>query len=91
MPKLRNKEKRQAIRSDLYLRFSASGVDIPESVKGIRKTLGLSQIEFAEKIGIGLATLRKIEQNRSEYTIASLDKFLKMFKLKLCVKSQIDR
>lgn len=91
MPKLRNKEKRQAIRADMYQRFATNGVDIAEAVKGIRKILGLSQSEFAEKIGVGLATLRKIEQNRHEYTIASLDKFLKMFKLELCVKNQVDR
>lgn len=43
-------------------------VDLPRAadVPGIRKTLGLSQPEFAQFMGVSVATLRNWEQDRRE-------------------------
>jgi putative transcriptional regulator len=36
----------------------------PEDVKAIRSKLGMSQVEFAQMIGVSVATLRNWEQGR---------------------------
>jgi putative transcriptional regulator len=53
-------------RGEIMLRTST--VDLPRAidVPEIRKSLGLSQAEFARFMGVGLATLRNWEQQRRE-------------------------
>jgi len=48
-------------------------------IKQKRKSVGLTQMEFAYKSGIALTVLRKIEQNKTNYNIQGLIQVLKMF------------
>jgi transcriptional regulator with XRE-family HTH domain len=57
-------------------------------VKSLRKMMARDQAAFAEHIGISLATLRKIEQNRGNITMDSLRKILDRYNLELVVKSK---
>lgn len=86
MPLLRDKQARNKLRRDLYEIMDKDGESIPVVVKTLRKMLGKDQVEFAEYIGISLATLRKIEQNRGNVTMASVLKILDHFSLELVVK-----
>ena len=86
MPVLRNKVRRQAVREELYAKLADGGVEIPEAVKQLRKILGLSQVEFAKKIGVSLSTLRKVEQAHGNTTLATLAKIFDPFQLRLVVR-----
>lgn len=48
-------------------------------VKEKRKQVKLTQVQFAEKAGVALTVIRKIEQQKTNYNINSLIQVLKMF------------
>lgn len=52
---------------------------ISEFIKQRRKTVGLTQEQFAEKAGIALTVIRKIEQGKSNVSLEGLLHILKMF------------
>jgi y4mF family transcriptional regulator len=60
--------------------------EISETIKIKRKQVGLTQREFAEKAGIALTVLRKIEQGKTNLSLGALINILSMFGLQLTVK-----
>jgi y4mF family transcriptional regulator len=48
-------------------------------VKDKRKETGLTQEEFAEKAGVALTVIRKIEQGKSDLQLDKVNQVLKMF------------
>lgn len=51
------------------------------NLKELRIRLGLTQEEFAEKIGISIQGLSNIERNRYQPTSATIDKICKVFQI----------
>lgn len=83
---LRDKDKRNQLRADLYEKLDHSGESIPQTIKTLRKILAKDQAEFSEYVGISLATLRKIEQSGGGVTVATLKKIFDKFSLELVVR-----
>lgn len=52
---------------------------IADFVKTRRKQLGLTQEEFAEKAGVALTVIRKIEQNKENLSLSKVNQVLMMF------------
>ena len=52
---------------------------IKDFVKDKRKEAGLTQEEFAEKAGVALTVVRKIEQGKSDLQLEKVNQILKMF------------
>ena len=52
---------------------------LPQFVKKRRKKLNLTQVEFAEKAGVGLTVVRKIEQGKENLSMAKVNQVLIMF------------
>lgn len=52
---------------------------LPQFVKKRRKKLKLTQVEFAEKAGVGLTVIRKIEQGKENLSMAKVNQVLIMF------------
>jgi len=52
---------------------------LAEFVKGKRKAANLSQEEFAEKAGVALTVIRKIEQGKGNLNLEKVNHVLKMF------------
>lgn len=48
-------------------------------VKSKRKEVGLTQPEFAEKAGVALTVVRKIEQGKDDLQLEKVNQVLKMF------------
>lgn len=48
-------------------------------VKDKRKEAGLTQQEFAEKAGVALTVIRKIEQGKNDLQLEKVNQVLKMF------------
>jgi y4mF family transcriptional regulator len=52
---------------------------IDEFVKTRRKQLGLTQEEFADKAGVALTVIRKIEQGKENLSLSKVNQVLSMF------------
>lgn len=52
---------------------------IAEFVKARRKQLDLTQEEFAEKSGVALTVIRKIEQGKENLSLSKVNHVLMMF------------
>jgi y4mF family transcriptional regulator len=52
---------------------------LSEFVKEKRKAADLDQQEFAERAGVALTVIRKIEQGKENLNLASVNQVLKMF------------
>ncbi len=48
-------------------------------VKSKRKEAGLTQEEFAEKAGVALTVIRKVEQGKNDLQLEKVNQILKMF------------
>jgi y4mF family transcriptional regulator len=53
--------------------------NIAHFVKQRRKEVGLTQEEFAERSGVALTVIRKIEQGKTNLNMDSVNLVLKMF------------
>jgi y4mF family transcriptional regulator len=58
-------------------------MDLSEFVKRRRKAVNLTQEEFAEKAGIALTVVRKIEQGKTNLSMEKVNIVLQMFGHKL--------
>ena len=52
---------------------------LSEFVKGKRKQLGFTQEELAEKAGVALTVIRKMEQGKENLSLSKVNHVLKMF------------
>lgn len=53
--------------------------ELSDFVKTKRKQLGLTQEEFAEKAGVALTVIRKIEQGKENLSLSKVNQVLQMF------------
>ena len=53
--------------------------ELSEFVKNRRKQLNLTQEEFAEKAGVALTVIRKIEQGKENLSLSKVNQVLQMF------------
>ena len=53
--------------------------ELSDFVKARRKQLGLTQEEFAEKAGVALTVIRKIEQGKENLSLAKVNQVLQLF------------
>lgn len=53
--------------------------ELAEFVKTKRKQLGLTQEEFAEKAGVALTVVRKIEQGKENLSLSKVNQVLMLF------------
>ncbi len=52
---------------------------LQQFVKAKRKQLGLTQEEFAEKAGVALTVIRKIEQGKENLSLSKVNQVLMLF------------
>ena len=53
--------------------------ELSDFVKVKRKQLGLTQEEFAEKAGVALTVIRKIEQGKENLSLSKVNQVLHLF------------
>lgn len=64
----------------LFLYANTYNMDeLSDFVKTRRKQLGLTQEEFAEKAGVALTVIRKIEQGKDNLSLSKVNQVLQMF------------
>ncbi len=64
--------------------------NIAEFVKTRRKEVGMTQEEFAERIGVALTVIRKIEQGKTNLNMDKVNQVLSMFGHELAAVRSID-
>ena len=53
--------------------------DLSRFVKTKRRQLGLTQFDLAEKAGVALTVIRKIEQDKENLSLAKVNRVLQLF------------
>ena len=59
--------------------------ELSDFVKERRKFVNLTQVEFAERAGVALTVIRKIEQGKTNLNMDRVNQVLKMFGHQLAV------
>lgn len=54
-------------------------ISLAEFVKSRRKAVNLTQEEFAERAGVALTVIRKIEQGKENLNLEKVNQVMKMF------------
>lgn len=68
---------------ELYAGVQTGTLELSEAVKAMRRISGLNQEDFARHRGISVQSLRLIESNAGNPTVATLNKVAKVFGLKV--------
>ena len=66
-------------------------MNLAQLVKTKRKAVGLTQEEFAERTGVALTVVRKIEQGKTNLNMEKVNLVLKMFGHQLIAAPIINR
>jgi len=84
--KAASKEKRAALRRELYERVDRGEVGLREAVRLMRKIAGRTQLEYARLVGISPRILIEFERGIGNPTVATIEKMLAPFALELTVR-----
>lgn len=80
------KERRAALRAELYDRISRGDISIPDAVRLMRKVTGRSQAEYAKLVGISPRILIELERGIGNPTLKTLAKILAPFGLEVALR-----
>jgi DNA-binding XRE family transcriptional regulator len=79
----RSKEKRAALRDELYERIAGGEISIAEAVRTMRKIAGKSQPDYARLVGVSPRILIELERGIGNPTLKTLSKILAPFDLEV--------
>lgn len=85
MPRIRKltKEEIRAARQHIRVRVETADLRLPEGIRDIRKSIGLTQDKFAEITGLTKRQIAEIETGKGNPTVNSLMKIGKLFGFEL--------
>lgn len=86
MKKPDKKERRAALRAELYARIERGDVSLVDAVKTMRKVAGRSQAAYAKLVGVSPRVLIEFERGIGNPTMKTLQKLLAPFGLELTVR-----
>ena len=90
MKKPDKKERRAALREDLYARVDRGDLSLVDAVKTMRKVAGRSQAAYATLVGVSPRVLIEFERGIGNPTMKTLQKLLAPFGLELTVRRAPD-
>ncbi|MGI8561170.1 MAG: helix-turn-helix domain-containing protein [Luteimonas sp.] len=79
----RDPESVRALRDQFAADIAAGRLDIGQAVKRMRQISGLTQEQFAKHRGLSLLTLKRVETNRGNPTVETLNAIGSIFGLKV--------
>ena len=86
MTKADKKQRRTALREELYERVEKGDLTLIEAVKMMRKIAGRSQADYARLVGVSPRVLIELERGIGNPTVKTLQKLLAPFELELTVR-----
>lgn len=78
-----SKERRAALREELYARIDRGDISLVEAVKTMRKIAGRSQADYARLVGVSPRILIELERGIGNPTLKTLAKILAPFDLEI--------
>ncbi len=78
-----NIETRKEARELLYQQLDSGDLSIRQAVKLIRKIYGLTQLEYAKKVGVSNKTIVQLENGERNLTLKSISKVLAPMSLEM--------
>lgn len=81
-----SKERRAALRDELYERVARGDISLVETVKAMRKIAGRSQADYARLVGISPRILIELERGIGNPTMKTIAKLLAPFDLEIGVR-----
>jgi DNA-binding XRE family transcriptional regulator len=82
----KSKERRAALREELYARVAAGDISLVDAVRMMRKIAGRSQADYAKLVGVSPRILIEFERGIGNPTIKTLAKILAPFDLEVGVR-----
>jgi len=73
-------------RAELYAAIDRGELRFPEALRQLRRSVGKTQAEYAELVGLSTRILKDIEGSRGNPTLKSIRKALQPFGLELTVR-----
>lgn len=80
------KERRRALRDELYARVERGDIALVEAVRLMRKIADKTQAEYAELVGVSPRVLMELERGVGNPTLKTLAKLLAPFDLEVTVR-----
>ena len=84
-----SKERRTALRHELYERIERNDIELVEAVRMMRKIADKTQAEYARLVGIAPRVLIDFERGVGNPTLKTLAKVLAPFNLEVGVKRRV--
>lgn len=78
-----DKEALRELRSRFYADIDAGVLSLAEAAKAMRAMSGLTQPEFAARMGVSLKVIKDVERKTGNPTVASLNKIGEFFNLEV--------
>jgi DNA-binding XRE family transcriptional regulator len=85
----KSKERRAALRDELYARIARGDISLIDAVKVMRKIAGRSQADYARLVGISPRILIELERGIGNPTMKTLAKILAPFDLEVGVRRRL--
>ena len=80
------KERRAAMRRELYELAAAGALDLRDALRRMRKIAGRTQIEYARLVGVTPRVLIEFERGIGNPTLRTLEKLFAPFSLELTLR-----
>ena len=61
---------------------------LSNDIKDMRKAAGLSQVELAERAGVGLRFVRELEQGKATVRLDKINQVLALFGSEVCIEKK---
>jgi DNA-binding XRE family transcriptional regulator len=80
------KERRAALRTELYELADRGELDLRDAVRRMRKIAGKTQVEYAKLVGVSPRILIEFERGLGNPTLRTLERILAPFRLELTLR-----
>ncbi len=84
----RSREKRQALREELYERLEKGDIDLASAVRLMRRVTGHSQARYAHLVGVSPRILIELERGLGNPTMKTIEKIVAPFGLELALRKK---
>lgn len=86
----KDRERRAALRRELYERIDRGDMGLIEAVRSMRKIIAKSQVEYARLVGVSPRILKELERGVGNPTLETLRKILRPFRLDVGIRRARD-
>ncbi|PIK14658.1 helix-turn-helix transcriptional regulator [Halobacteriovorax sp. JY17] len=83
---MRRKDNAEILLRELYEKLEVGEIELPDAIRSMRKTMGITQENFSKMIGVDKRVLAGFENGSGNPTLKIMNKILGVFGLKLTAR-----